>query len=147
MRAGNSLIAFCRSRTRVYVAEESARQLKEIERRRQVYFGLIEVAGVDVVYGHSSHHPKAIELHKGKLILYLPTVDRSTGCLNQLVMIPFRLKKFRLNRASHDDALWLCTMFNREGKAFGTQFALTENDMLKLVSEFAGNRYQSCSGP
>jgi poly-gamma-glutamate synthesis protein (capsule biosynthesis protein) len=121
--------------------------------------GLIEVAGVDVVYGHSSHHPKAIELHKGKLILYgcgdlindyegiggleefradltlmyLPTVDRWTGCLDQLVMIPFRLKKFRLNRASHDDALWLCTMFNREGKAFGTQFALTENDRLKLV--------------
>jgi poly-gamma-glutamate synthesis protein (capsule biosynthesis protein) len=121
--------------------------------------GLIEVAGVDVVHGHSSHHPKAIELHHGKLILYgcgdfiddyegiggfrefrsdltltfLPTIDRSTGRLAQLVMIPFRLKKLRLNRASHDDALWLCTMFDREGKAFGTQFALTENETVKLV--------------
>ena len=31
---------------------------------------LIESGGVDVVHGHSSHHPKAIEIHRGKVILY-----------------------------------------------------------------------------
>ncbi len=31
---------------------------------------LIDDAGVDVVYGHSSHHVKGIECHRGKLILY-----------------------------------------------------------------------------
>ena len=30
---------------------------------------LIE-AGVDVVYGHSSHHPRLIEVYRGRLILY-----------------------------------------------------------------------------
>ena len=27
-------------------------------------------AGVDVVHGHSSHHPRPIEVYRGKLILY-----------------------------------------------------------------------------
>jgi poly-gamma-glutamate synthesis protein (capsule biosynthesis protein) len=31
---------------------------------------LVEEAGVDLVHGHSSHHPKGIEVWKGKLILY-----------------------------------------------------------------------------
>ena len=31
---------------------------------------LIERAGFDVVHGHSSHHPKAIEIHQGRPILY-----------------------------------------------------------------------------
>ena len=31
---------------------------------------LIEEAGVPVVHGHSSHHPKAIEVYEGRLILY-----------------------------------------------------------------------------
>lgn len=31
---------------------------------------LIDAARVDVVHGHSSHHPKAIEVHRGKPILY-----------------------------------------------------------------------------
>ncbi len=31
---------------------------------------LIEAGAADVVHGHSSHHPKAIEIHDGKPILY-----------------------------------------------------------------------------
>jgi len=31
---------------------------------------LIDEAGVDIIHGHSSHHPRPIELYKGKLILY-----------------------------------------------------------------------------
>jgi poly-gamma-glutamate synthesis protein (capsule biosynthesis protein) len=31
---------------------------------------LIAEAGVDIVHGHSSHHPKGIEVFRGKLILY-----------------------------------------------------------------------------
>jgi poly-gamma-glutamate synthesis protein (capsule biosynthesis protein) len=32
--------------------------------------GLIDEAGIDLVHGHSSHHPKAIEVHAGRAILY-----------------------------------------------------------------------------
>src|SRR5262249_8540694 len=38
--------------------------------QRKFAHGLIEEAGFDVVHGHSSHHPKGIEIHKQKLILY-----------------------------------------------------------------------------
>ena len=31
---------------------------------------LIDEAGVDVVHGHSSHHPRPVEVHAGKLVLY-----------------------------------------------------------------------------
>jgi poly-gamma-glutamate synthesis protein (capsule biosynthesis protein) len=31
---------------------------------------LVDRAGVDVVHGHSSHHVRGIEIHRGKLILY-----------------------------------------------------------------------------
>lgn len=31
---------------------------------------LIDDAGVDLVFGHSSHHPKALEVYNGRLILY-----------------------------------------------------------------------------
>jgi len=31
---------------------------------------LVDAAGVDIVHGHSSHHPMAIEIHRGKPILY-----------------------------------------------------------------------------
>jgi poly-gamma-glutamate capsule biosynthesis protein CapA/YwtB (metallophosphatase superfamily) len=31
---------------------------------------LIDRAGVSVVHGHSSHHPRAIEIHRNRLILY-----------------------------------------------------------------------------
>lgn len=121
---------------------------------------LIENAGVDVVHGHSSHHPKAIEVFAGKLILYgcgdfindyegiagyeafrddlvllyLPAIRIAAGTLARLTMIPFRIARFRLNRAAWDDASWLCDMLNREGTAFGTRFALTEDAAIELLA-------------
>ena len=43
----------------------------EILKPQQIFARkLIDEARVDVVWGHSSHHPKGIEVHNGKLILY-----------------------------------------------------------------------------
>ena len=38
--------------------------------RRHFAQALIERAAVDIVHGHSSHHPLGIEIHRGKPILY-----------------------------------------------------------------------------
>jgi len=38
--------------------------------QRRLARALVQIAGVDVVYGHSSHHPMGIELIDGKLVLY-----------------------------------------------------------------------------
>ncbi|MGZ3576513.1 MAG: CapA family protein [Vulcanimicrobiaceae bacterium] len=120
---------------------------------------LIETAGVDVIHGHSSHHVKAIEVHDGKLVLYgcgdfltdyegiagferfrgdlvlmyVPTIETSSGRLADLEIVPFQIRRFRLNRALRADAAWLCAILNREGSEFGTSFNLTADEIIELV--------------
>lgn len=121
--------------------------------------GLIDAAGVDVVYGHSSHHPKGIEVYRRKLILYgcgdflndyegiggyeefrgdlsvmyLPLLSRANGALLELGMIPFQIRKFRLIRASRQDAAWLRDVLDREGARLGTRVTLAEDNTLRLA--------------
>ncbi len=40
------------------------------EEHRRFAHRLIETGAADVIHGHSSHHPLAIEVHRGKLVLY-----------------------------------------------------------------------------
>ena len=119
---------------------------------------LIDEAGVDIIYGHSSHHVKGIEVYHDRLILhgcgdflndyegiggyeyyrddlglmYFASIDPSTGKLVQLQMTPTQIKHFKVNRASRDDALWLAHTLNREGRKFGTRVRLDEDDRLTL---------------
>jgi poly-gamma-glutamate synthesis protein (capsule biosynthesis protein) len=119
---------------------------------------LIDEAGIDIVHGHSSHHPKAIEIHAGRPILYgcgdflddyegiggyeefraelglmfFPRVDLGTGSLVRLDMTPTRVRRFRVNRASPEEARFLCDTLNREGEAFGTRVRLTGDDRLTI---------------
>lgn len=39
-------------------------------RHRRFAHRLIDVAEVDLIHGHSSHHPRGMEVHRGRLILY-----------------------------------------------------------------------------
>jgi poly-gamma-glutamate capsule biosynthesis protein CapA/YwtB (metallophosphatase superfamily) len=119
---------------------------------RQFAHALIDEAGFDLVHGHSSHHPKAIEVHHGRLILYgcgdfitdyegikgyesfrddlvlmyLPVLRAKDGALQSLTMVPFQLRKFRLNRATKADAEWLRHVLHRECRRFGGGVALDE---------------------
>lgn len=107
---------------------------------------LIDQAGVDIVFGHSSHHPKAVEVYKGRPILYgcgdflndyegigghedyrpdlvlgyLLDVDDRRKTLKCLEMLPFRLRKFRLQRASAKETVWLSKRMDRECRKFGS---------------------------
>jgi poly-gamma-glutamate synthesis protein (capsule biosynthesis protein) len=113
---------------------------------------------VDVVHGHSSHHPKPIEVYKGKLILYgcgdflndyegiagyeefcgdlvlmyFATVDASTGKLQRLAMTPLKIQRFQLKRVSRRDAEWLRDTLTREGKQTATNVMLTVDNHLLL---------------
>jgi poly-gamma-glutamate capsule biosynthesis protein CapA/YwtB (metallophosphatase superfamily) len=108
---------------------------------------LIDEAGVDIVHGHSSHHPKPMEVYHGKLILYgcgdflndyegiagyeefrddlvlmyFVSLDPSTGNLQNLAMTPLKIQRFRLNCASHDEAAWLQDTLTREGQQTRTR--------------------------
>jgi poly-gamma-glutamate synthesis protein (capsule biosynthesis protein) len=117
---------------------------------RQTRFAhrLIDKGVVDIVHGHSSHHPRPIEVYRGRLVLYgcgdllndyegikghckefrgdlsllyFATIERSTGRLAGLTMVPYRIRKFRLNRAAAADAEWLRAVLDRESRAFGAR--------------------------
>lgn len=119
---------------------------------------LIDEANVDVIHGHSSHHPKGIEIYRGKPVIYgcgdllndyegisgyesyrddlglmyFPTLDPTSGKLVSFNLIPTQIKRFRLNRTSDDDAKWLGRMLNREGQRFGTRVELNRDNSLSL---------------
>jgi len=101
--------------------------------------------GVDVVHGHSSHHPRPIEVYRDKLILYgcgdfiddyegisghepyrddlrllyLVSVQPQTGNLIALRMAPMQARQMRLRHASSEDAQWLRSVLNRISRDFG----------------------------
>lgn len=119
---------------------------------------LIDAAGVDVVHGHSSHHPKAIEVYRDRPILYgcgdflndyegisghesyrpdlalmyFPTFNARTGNLVRLLMTPTQIRRFRVNYAREGDARWLEERLGREGKAFGTAVERQSDNRLLL---------------
>jgi poly-gamma-glutamate capsule biosynthesis protein CapA/YwtB (metallophosphatase superfamily) len=121
---------------------------------RQLARALID-AGFDVVHGHSTHHAIGIEIYRDRPIFYgcgdflsdyegiggkqkfrgdLPlgyfaSFERG-GALRALELAPFRLRRFRLERASRDDALWLAKMLAREGARFGTNARLRADGRL-----------------
>jgi poly-gamma-glutamate capsule biosynthesis protein CapA/YwtB (metallophosphatase superfamily) len=64
--------------------------------------------------------------------MYFVTMDPGTGTLQRLTMLPMQRKRLRVNRAPKAEAQWLRDMFNREGRKFGTQAVLHEDNTLSL---------------
>jgi poly-gamma-glutamate synthesis protein (capsule biosynthesis protein) len=119
---------------------------------------LIDQAGVDLVHGHSSHHPKAIEVYRGKLILYgcgdlindyegihgyesfrgdlglmfFPALAADSGRLLRLELAPMQMKCLRLQRAVPEDVRWLRERLAREGRRFGTTIDAREDGRLEV---------------
>ncbi|MDQ1051208.1 CapA family protein [Streptomyces sp. V4I2] len=95
--------------------------------------------GVDIVHGHSSHHPRPVEVYRERLILhgcgdfiddyegicgyeefrddlriaYLATVAAGTGRLTGLRMVPLRARRMQLESAPTEDRTWLRTTLAR----------------------------------
>jgi poly-gamma-glutamate synthesis protein (capsule biosynthesis protein) len=108
--------------------------------REQVRFAHALVdGGVDIVHGHSSHHPRPLEVYRDRLILYgcgdfvddyegitgyeeyrddlrlayLASVEADSGRLAGLRMVPLRARRMRLEPASRADRAWLRTTLDR----------------------------------
>jgi poly-gamma-glutamate capsule biosynthesis protein CapA/YwtB (metallophosphatase superfamily) len=116
--------------------------------------GLIDAAGFDVVHGHSSHHPKAIEVYRNRPILYgcgdfindyegigryeefrgeltlmyFPRLDVASGKLFEIKLVPLKISRFQLHRASREDAVWLSGILERESARFGTHVSLNDDN-------------------
>jgi poly-gamma-glutamate synthesis protein (capsule biosynthesis protein) len=119
---------------------------------------LLVEAGVDVVHGHSSHHPRPVEVYHGRLVLYgcgdlvddyegiggfeayrddlrllyLATLDAESGRLLGLRMVPFQAHRLRLRRASLADAAWLGSTLDRMSRRFGQHVDVDPAGALRL---------------
>lgn len=122
---------------------------------------LIDAGGVDLVHGHSSHHPRAIEVYRNRPIfygcgdflndyegirghesfrpdltlMYFPSLDSVSGELTGCELVPMKISGFRLNRVSREDALWLQRLLSREGARFNTRAELRGDGALRLQWE------------
>jgi poly-gamma-glutamate synthesis protein (capsule biosynthesis protein) len=127
---------------------------------REIRFAhaLIDEASVDLIHGHSSHHPKAVEVYHDKLILYgcgdfiddyegiqgyeayrgdlglmyFPRLAPESGALLSLEVIPTQVWRMQITRAQTGDALWLTEALNRESKRFGNRFVPQDDGKLLL---------------
>lgn len=102
--------------------------------------------GVDIVHGHSSHHPRPIEVYRRRLILYGcgDTIDdyegirgheeyrddlrllyfatvAADGTLISLRMAPMRARNLRLRHAPSEDAEWLQAVLDHLSRPFRTR--------------------------
>lgn len=127
--------------------------------RRAFAHRLIDQAGFDLVHGHSSHHPLGLEVYRDKLILfgcgdlindyegiagyesfrgelsllYFPTIEPGSGRLERLRMVPMRMRRFQLHRASDEEAGWLHTMLVRDSRLDGYAIERLEDNVLEVA--------------
>jgi poly-gamma-glutamate synthesis protein (capsule biosynthesis protein) len=122
-------------------------------------------AGLDIVHGHSSHHPRPIEVYRHRLILYGcgDFVDDYEGIagyeayrddlvlmyfasltpageLERLRMVPLQHRRLRLTRASAVDTEWLRDTLERVSGEFGTRVELEADGALLVEPGTATHR-------
>jgi poly-gamma-glutamate synthesis protein (capsule biosynthesis protein) len=114
--------------------------------------------GVHIVHGHSSHHPRPIEVYRNRLILYgcgdfindyegiegyeqfrddlvlmyFVALSPSTGELVSLNMTPMQIRQLKLNRPSEADCRWLRDTLDRVSAPHGAHVDLMPGATLKL---------------
>ncbi|WP_374760449.1 CapA family protein [Nocardia cyriacigeorgica] len=125
-----------------------------ISRSEQEFARRLIEAGVDIVHGHSAHHPRPIEVYRGKAILYgcgdviddyegigghesyrpelrllyLVTVDGGTT----VRMLPLCVRRIQLRRAGSPETRWLRDRLADISAPFGTRVRLDEDDLLTI---------------
>lgn len=133
--------------------------------REQVRFAhtLVE-GGVDIVHGHSSHHPRPVEVYHDRLILYgcgdfiddyegiagyeayrddlrlahLVSVDADTGSLAAVRMVPLQVRRMRLEPAVDKDRRWLRATLDRISN--GVHITQAADGALRLLPATAARR-------
>ncbi len=120
---------------------------------------LIDLGAADVVHGHSSHHPLPIEVHAGRLVLYgcgdlindyegiaphgrhrsdlgclyAATIDRPSGRLDRLEIVPLQLRRFRLTHPERAAREGLHRSLEQGCEALGTRIEADSVGRWRLV--------------
>jgi poly-gamma-glutamate synthesis protein (capsule biosynthesis protein) len=139
------------------------------EEQTRFAHALIDRAGVSVIHGHSSHHFKAIEIYRNRLVLYgcgdflndyegiegyeeyrddlslmyFVDVAAASGDLAAAEIVPLQIKRFQLVSASAKDCAWVRQRLDRESSRFGTRIAEASPGRLTLSSPGLTHRIAS----
>jgi poly-gamma-glutamate synthesis protein (capsule biosynthesis protein) len=106
---------------------------QDLVARRKFAHRLIDECGVDMIYGHSSHHARGMEVYKNKLIpygtgdiindyegfenpgeerynrlggIYVVDVSATSGEFQQLRIVPMFMNRLRLERFTSSSSMW-----------------------------------------
>lgn len=128
------------------------------DEQRRFAHALIETADVSIVHGHSSHHAKAMEVYRNRLILYgcgdflndyegirgyeeyrddlalmyFADIDTTSRDLVALDIVPLQVQRFCLVRPPDTDVDWIAQTLDRESRRLGTGVARASEGRLSL---------------
>jgi len=115
---------------------------------------LIDICGIDLIHGHSSHHVQGIEIYNKKVIiygcgdfvddyavdeeyrndlsfLYRLYLDPTTCLWKRLELLPTRINQFQVNRAIGEDKVWLIQTIQKLSLKYKTLIQINHsNDTL-----------------
>jgi poly-gamma-glutamate synthesis protein (capsule biosynthesis protein) len=120
---------------------------------------LIDDIGASVIHGHSSHHPKGIEIYRNRLILYgcgdflndyegiggyeeyrgdlalmyFAGIDAVSADIASLEIAPLLIRNFRFMKPSRADVEWVQQRLDRECRRFGAEVRLNTAGRLIVV--------------
>jgi poly-gamma-glutamate capsule biosynthesis protein CapA/YwtB (metallophosphatase superfamily) len=118
--------------------------------------------GVDLIHGHSSHHPRPVEIYNDRLVLYgcgdfitdyegIPgyegfrddlvlmyflRINPDTGELDALYLTPLQIRKMQLVRPAAEDRKWLRQRLASVSRDFGCDVTLTADESTLVCSRW-----------
>ena len=119
---------------------------------------LIELGAADLVHGHSSHHPRPLEVYRGRLILYgcgdlindyegitamgrldpsavclyFVQLSRASGEVQQVEIVPMQLRRLQLRHAQAAARRGLQSLFESAGPRWSTHLQAQEDGSWQL---------------
>jgi len=122
--------------------------------------------GVDLIHGHSSHHPRPVEIYRDRLVLYgcgdfitdyegftgyeefrddlvlmyFPHIDPGTGELVDLRMTPLQIRNMQLIRPPVRDRDWLRERLANVSRNFGCDVTIASDDSALEVQRLMPSR-------
>lgn len=135
------------------------------DEQRVFAHALIDKADVSIIHGHSSHHPRPIEIYRDRLILYgcgdllndyegirgyeryrddltlmyFVDLDPTRGHLQGLKLLVVQIKNFRLSIPSQRDIEWMQRTLDWECRRFGTRIRLASEGQLEVAARQAAD--------
>jgi len=130
------------------------------DEQRAFAHALVDKAGVSIIHGHSSHHPRPIEIYRDRLILYgcgdflndyegihgyeryrddlvlmyFVDLDPACGSVQAIKLVPLQIRNFRLSIPSPRDIEWIQGTLDAECRRFGTSVRPAAEGQLEVVA-------------